>query len=196
MTPLPGANAGRPGAFLAMKGTRTLLMTCTLAMACAALAATPAMAADGTASGAAGAGAGAPPAAPREITPSQHLLPLIAAVLVAGVTIELIRRRKLREEYAMLWIGASVVLLVFAAVPQLLLLIQKQLGVFYLTIVLILSFSFLALVALHLAVIVTRLSEGGRQLTQRVALLERRIEELEGPAEPGPSQSPDDRPTV
>ena len=108
----------------------------------------------------------------------QRILPLLAAVIITATTIELIRRRKLREEYAMLWIAASVVLLVFAAYPRLLFLISNLLGVYYLTTTLILTFSFLSLLILHLAVIVSRLSSDNCRIAQRVALLERKLEEL------------------
>lgn len=112
-----------------------------------------------------------------EITTLQRVLPALAALLIAGVTIELIRRRRLREEYAMLWIAASVLLVVFAIYPRLLLFISQALGIFYLTTLVLLCFSFLALMLLHLAVSVSRSGEDIRQLAQRLALLERRIEE-------------------
>ncbi|HOD80663.1 MAG: hypothetical protein BWX88_00203 [Planctomycetes bacterium ADurb.Bin126] len=112
-----------------------------------------------------------------EITLLQRILPLGAALLIALVTVELIRRRKLREEYAMLWISASGLLLIFAIFPRLLLHLSVGMGVFYLTTVVVLVFSFLALVLLHLAVIVSRSSEDVRQIAQRLALLEHKMHE-------------------
>ena len=111
-----------------------------------------------------------------EITLLQRLLPLAAALVIALVTVELIRRRKLREEYAMLWISASGMLLIFAIFPRLLLYLSVAMGVFYLTTVVVLCFSFLALVLLHLAVMVSRSSEDLRQVAQRLALLESKLE--------------------
>ncbi len=51
-----------------------------------------------------------------DITALQRLVPLVIALAVGAFVVELIRRRKLREEYAMLWICASIALLVFGAV--------------------------------------------------------------------------------
>ena len=53
-------------------------------------------------------------------TPLQRIVPLAVAVVIVLFTIELIRRRKLREEYAMLWLAASIVLTLFAVFPRLL----------------------------------------------------------------------------
>ena len=113
------------------------------------------------------------------VTLSQHLLPLAASLVITVVTVELIRRRKLREEYAMLWVGASVLLLVLAVWPQLLWHLSHWLGVYYLTVMILLSFSFLALLVIHLAVAVSRLADDNRQVAQRLALAEQRLREME-----------------
>lgn len=112
------------------------------------------------------------------ITPRQQILPLVAAVLVAGATIELIRRRKLREEYAMLWIAASAVLLVFAIYPRLLWHISDLLGVYYITTLAIVCFSFLSLIVIHLGVAISGNTDDTRKTAQRIALLERKLKEL------------------
>jgi hypothetical protein len=116
---------------------------------------------------------------PKDITLMQHLVPLAASLLITAVTVELIRRRKLREEYAMLWLGASAVLLVFAIFPRLLWHLSRWLGVYYLTVMILLSFSFLALLVIHLAVVISRLADDQRQIAQRLALTEQRLMELQ-----------------
>ena len=113
-----------------------------------------------------------------DITLRHQILPLVAAVLVAVVTIELIRRRKLREEYAMLWIAASAVLLVFAIYPRLLWHITNLLGVVYSTTLVIICFTFLSLVVIHLAVVISRNTDDTRKTAQRVAMLERKLKAL------------------
>jgi len=113
-------------------------------------------------------------------------------VLIALTTVELIRRRKLREEYALLWLAASGVLLVFAAFPRLLWHISNALGLFYLTTTVLICFGFLSLMVLHLAMVVSRSADDSRQVAQRLALLEHRVEELGGsplpPADDKPQQ--------
>ena len=121
---------------------------------------------------------------PEELTTAQQILqrvvPLVLAVLIAAVSIELIRRRKLREEYAMLWIVASLVLLLFAVWPRLLGIISKLVGIDYQSTMFIISFGFLALMVIHYAVVISRLSEDTRQVSQRMAMLQRKLEELTG----------------
>jgi len=119
-----------------------------------------------------------------EITLGQRLLPLAASILITVVTVELVRRRKLREEYAMLWLSASGVLLAFAIFPRLLFYLSKMLGLFYLTTMVVLCFSFLALVMVHLAMVVSRMADQNRSMAQRMALLEQRLEQLSGKAPP------------
>jgi hypothetical protein len=126
---------------------------------------------------------------PEKITLTQRALPLSAAVLIAVVTVELIRRRKLREEYALLWVLASVVLLAFAVFPRLLWLISDVIGVFYVTTMTVICFSFLSLMIIHLSLAASRSSEDNRKVAQRVALLESRLRELEG--KPTESSDPD-----
>jgi hypothetical protein len=114
------------------------------------------------------------------LTAIQRLVPLVVALLIAGSTVELIRRRKLREEFAILWILASVVLIVFAVFPTLLWRISDFIGVYYLTVVALGGFGFLSLVVIHIATTISRLSDRTTQLAQRLALLERALEDAAG----------------
>ena len=119
------------------------------------------------------------------ITHVQRIVPLVIAVVVVVFVVELIRRRKLREEYAMLWISASVALLVFAAVPQLVMWAADLLGVYYITLMVLLSFCFLSLVIVHLSVAVSRASDDLRKLAQRTALLEEELHRCSDRADRG-----------
>lgn len=78
----------------------------------------------------------------------------------------------------MLWLLASAVLLIFAVYPKLLWLLQKWLGVFYLTIMVLGSFFFLMLLTLRLGISISRLTDDSRQIAQRLSLLERKLEKF------------------
>ncbi|MCK4602981.1 MAG: DUF2304 domain-containing protein, partial [Phycisphaerae bacterium] len=108
---------------------------------------------------------------PENFTIIQRIIPLLVAAVIVAATVELIRRRKLREEFAVLWVLASVTLLVFAALPRLLWIISEQLDIFYLTTMFLAGFGFLSLVSIHLAMIASRLSDSNRKTAHRVALL-------------------------
>ncbi|MHC4718096.1 MAG: DUF2304 domain-containing protein [Planctomycetota bacterium] len=126
------------------------------------------------------------------VEPIRMILPLAAALLISVVTFELIRRRRLREEYAMLWVAASAVLLVLAVFPRLFLGISRLLDVDYRTTVMLIGFSFLSLMVIHLSVVASRSADDTRTTAQRVALLEDRLRQLE--SEPSGKESSDDPP--
>jgi len=109
----------------------------------------------------------------------RRLVPLAMALLIIVITVEMIRRRKLREEYAMLWLGASATLLVFAIFPELLIWLSRELNVNYLTLVVLALFTFLAVIVMHFAVVISKQTEEIRQLAQQLALMNQKLEEKE-----------------
>jgi hypothetical protein len=108
----------------------------------------------------------------------RRLVPMVVALIVFVTVIELIRRRKFREEYAMLWLLASAVMLVFAIFPGAIIHLQELLQTNYLTIVMLSGFAFLALIILHLTSVLTSRADDVRKLAQSVALLEKQLREL------------------
>ncbi|MFW6155126.1 MAG: DUF2304 domain-containing protein [Planctomycetota bacterium] len=111
---------------------------------------------------------------PHGLSLSQRLVPLLLAVGISALAVELIRRRKLREEFAMVWLSAAVVLVVVAIWPQLLWMVSRAAGVHYQTMLVLICFAFLAVVALNLAAKLSRLGDDARRIAQRLAMLERR----------------------
>jgi len=109
--------------------------------------------------------------------PLHHrIVSLALAVAVAAAVVEMIRRRKLREEYAMLWLIASGVLVVIGAFPSITFWLGRVLGISYLTIVVMAAFLFLAMIVMHFATVISRHAEHIRQLAQQVAILRGRLE--------------------
>ena len=114
---------------------------------------------------------------------TRRLVPLVMAMIVVLTAIELIRRRKLREEYAMLWLASSIALLVFAIFPGLVLWFQQILQVNYLTFIVLTCFLFLAMILKHMATVISRQSEQIRHLAERTAIQQQQIQD--GLAETG-----------
>ena len=107
------------------------------------------------------------------------LVAIVLAVVMLVVVIELVRRRKLREEYAFLWIGTAVVLTVLALWTDVLAWLMQLLGaqtqastLFFGALV------FLMLVALQFSVRLTKLTFRNKALSQQVSLLRQELEEL------------------
>ncbi len=101
------------------------------------------------------------------------------SVLLLFVIFELIRRRRLKEEYSLLWLLSGIVILVFSIRPSLLNIISKILGMYYLTTLFVISFLFLLLIVLHFSTVISRLSEENEELTQELSLLDFRFKELD-----------------
>lgn len=104
---------------------------------------------------------------------------LIGSVILLGLVLELVRRGHLRERYALLWLGTALVGLVVGVFPGLIVVVSRVARVQYLTILFLLGFVFLLSIVLVFTVIISRLAERHRQLTQEVALLAHAVKELE-----------------
>jgi hypothetical protein len=114
-----------------------------------------------------------------------QLFAALASFALLGIVIELIRSRKLRERYALLWLGTAAVILVFAIWRSGLHQLSKGLGIAYPPNALfVLAMLFVLVLLLHFSTVISKLSDRSTTLTQRLALLEERLREVEGKPEP------------
>ena len=103
-----------------------------------------------------------------------------AVVAVLFVVIELIRRRKLQERYALLWVVTGIVMLVLAVWRGALYGLARASGVAYPPSALyMVAGLFVLVVLLHYSTVLSRLSEQNKTLAQRLALLEAKVRENE-----------------
>jgi hypothetical protein len=102
------------------------------------------------------------------------------SIILLLITFELIRKKRLREEYAILWLFTGVVVLVFSLWPEFLLsqFFVKITGIFYLSAVVVIAFLFLLLIVLHFSVVISKLTNQNKELAQRHALLELEFKEF------------------
>ena len=104
-----------------------------------------------------------------------QIVSILFALVVLVTVFELIRRRYLRERYALLWMAGALVLLVLAVWKGLLNTVSKAVGIYYPpNAFFVIAFSFLLLLLLHFSAVVSRMSDHIRVLAQRLALLEER----------------------
>ena len=89
-------------------------------------------------------------------------------------TLELIRKKRLREEYSILWLSTGVATLVFSLAPMFFLtkFFSRITGLFYLSAAVLIIFLFLLLIVLHFSVVISKLTDRNKDLAQRYALLE------------------------
>jgi hypothetical protein len=117
-----------------------------------------------------------------------QIVSIVFAVLVFGAVFELVRRRYLRERYALLWLGAALVLLVLAVWQGLLATLAHAVGIYYPpNAFFVVAFAFLLLLLLHFSAVVSRQADQTRVLAQRIALLEERSRALERASHHGAS---------
>jgi hypothetical protein len=109
----------------------------------------------------------------------QLVLALVLALSMFAIVVELVRRQKLREEYAILWMSTAALLMLFALYVDIPAWIANLVGAESVSSVLFFgAHVFLMLVALQFSVRLTKLTFRNKTLSQQVALLEQRITEL------------------
>jgi len=114
------------------------------------------------------------------ITRTFQMVVLLITIAFFAWVISLLKKRRLDLKYTLLWLACGAVMLIMGIFPQTLNWISSIFGVYNPTNALFAIISlFLILLCLSLTVIVSRLNESVKRLTQRLALLEKRIREIE-----------------
>jgi hypothetical protein len=113
---------------------------------------------------------------------------LLAVAGAAGLllaVLELVRRRRFLERYALVWMASAVALLALAAWRPGLEIVARLLGIAYAPSALFLvAGAFVILLLLHFSIAVSRLTDQSKVLAQRLALLEERQRQAEAPSAP------------
>jgi hypothetical protein len=108
-----------------------------------------------------------------------QILSIVASILVIILIVYLIRRRKLREEYSIMWLVGSFALIVFSVWRSLLDIIADFVGVYYApAILLLVGIFFGVLIFLHLTVVISKLADNNKTMAQEIAFLKARMDEL------------------
>jgi hypothetical protein len=110
---------------------------------------------------------------------------IVSLLLLFGV-FELIRSRRLRERYALLWVATGVVLVVLSAWRDGLNTIAGWVGVrgYPPAVLFAIGLLFVILVLLHYSTVISRLTDQNVVLAQRLALLETKLQERERASSP------------
>jgi hypothetical protein len=111
------------------------------------------------------------------LTLHQTIFAVVTSVLVFAMLLELIRRRRLREEYAWLWLLTGAAMIVLLTWEALLVAVTQVIGaVSPLTTLVIFSSLFLLAIVVHYSVIISRLTTQMKNLAQEVALVANRVD--------------------
>jgi len=108
----------------------------------------------------------------------------IIAITVSGfiffAVIELIRRDHLKERYSLIWLAASIVLIVFSSWRGLLHFIALNLGIYYPpSFLFLLAIAFLLVLLLHFSTVISSQNDQNKRLAQEIGILRSRIDRIE-----------------
>jgi hypothetical protein len=116
----------------------------------------------------------------------QRLEVIAVAVVICAVIFELVRRKRLMERYAILWLVAGVTVLVLSLAQGLITRLSRAAGISYTPSALFaIAFLFVLVMLVHFSMTISRLSDQNTVLAQRLALLQQRLEQKpSGAADP------------
>jgi hypothetical protein len=106
------------------------------------------------------------------MTQTQHAFAIVMSSLTLLGILELVRRRKLREEYSWLWIVTGVVMVALSTWFRLIEELTRLTGAISpVTTLFIFGLLFLLLISVHFSTVLSRVTQQVRRLTQELAIL-------------------------
>ena len=109
-----------------------------------------------------------------------RIVSLSLSVTIFVFVVWLIRERRLREKYALLWLSTSLFVILLTVSRRILEVTALSIGIYYPpSLLFLVGLLFLLMVSIGQSVSMSRLSEGNQKLAQEVALLKKKLEELE-----------------
>ncbi|NUQ37278.1 MAG: DUF2304 domain-containing protein [Caldilineales bacterium] len=116
------------------------------------------------------------------MTPRARLILILAGIFVLLTIISLLRSRRLKEEYALVWVAVALAFIAAPIFSDQLDLIAYALGVEYPPALYFgLGFVGILLMIFQVSRTISRFSDQIRVLTQEVAILRHRLDQLEPP---------------
>jgi hypothetical protein len=109
-----------------------------------------------------------------------QIVAIAGAVALLFIVLEMVRRRRLMERYALLWMLSATIILALSVWQDALNVMARQLGIASGPNALFLvALAFILLLLLHFSAAMSRLSDQSKVLAQRQAILEQRLRRFE-----------------
>jgi hypothetical protein len=107
----------------------------------------------------------------------QKIFAILASIAIMALVIEMVRRRKLREEYSWLWMVTGALIILLVIFYDLLVFITHLIGAIAPTTTLfIFGLLFLMLISLYYSMQITKLSLQVKEMAQQLTLLKDEVE--------------------
>jgi hypothetical protein len=121
-----------------------------------------------------------------------QVISAVAAVGLALYVLDLVRRRRLSEEYSLLWVVASAAVAILGFSTPLLRAITHALGILYEgSTVFFIGLAFATAMLLYISVKLSRLGQENHALTRELALMRFDLEQLRGPRSASTPSTPE-----
>ena len=105
------------------------------------------------------------------------LVGVVGSVAVLVFVLELVRQRRLREEYSLLWLATAIVVLILSLSRPLLEVLASAVGIFYPPSALFLvALLFVLAILMHFSIVITRLTQENKEVAQQIALLRHELQ--------------------
>jgi hypothetical protein len=108
-----------------------------------------------------------------------QILSIIISLFILIFVIESIRRGLLKEKYALIWLLASIAILILSIWRRLLDIIAHAFGFYYPpSFLFLIGLAFLHLIALHFSILFSRLSEKNKRLAQELGIVKEELRQM------------------
>ncbi|MCH7604802.1 DUF2304 domain-containing protein [Patescibacteria group bacterium] len=111
--------------------------------------------------------------------PNFQIVAVIGSILFILVLIELVRSRRLKEHYSLLWFGIAIIFFLFSIWKDLLVFVAFVLGISYEpAAIFLILISGLYLLSIHFSIVISGFSEKNKNLSQEIGLLKEEMKSL------------------
>lgn len=113
----------------------------------------------------------------------KRIIMVVMGLILMGITFESVRRRKLHERYAILWMLSGVVMLVCAIIPALPEKVARILGITFIEAAGYFFAFFLILVLFHISLAISKLRFNQEAAARRISLLQAELDRMKSQRE-------------
>lgn len=108
-----------------------------------------------------------------------QIISLLFSGFILYSIFEMVRKKKIKEEYSILWFFMGLVFLFLSIFPNVIDMLGNLFGIAYApTLILLLLFTFVLSVLIHFSVVLSKLSEKNKDLIQEVGLLKHELDDF------------------
>jgi hypothetical protein len=100
------------------------------------------------------------------------LISIGASTALLLYILEMVRRRRLREEYSILWLSGSLVILVLSVKQEWLFLLARAVGIAYPpSFLFLVGILFILLILVHFSIAISKLHQMNKKMAQELAMM-------------------------